>query len=205
LGYSLLFGQAGKGGSRAVDVPSTTDGVNLMGTTRVMQYLYAYYTPGGPVSGWWMRGEAGQYRDRFQPGEVMTFPDAPITAPAPFKLEGYAMSTGYMMSKSRWGECLSSGSRFDRQVLAPMEFLFRYESAQNLLYQDLTYPTRRMDVFRTTVWTAGINYYIKGSNAKIQANYNWVNEADKIDGLLDQRQAREVNNNNFVINFQLAW
>jgi len=58
------------------------------------------------------------------------------------------------------------------------------------------------DNFKTEVWTAGINYYIKGHNAKIQANYNAVDEqSDGNPG----RGLREVRNDNFVVNFQVAF
>ena len=52
-------------------------------------------------------------------------------------------------------------------------------------------------------YTAGLNYYLKGHNAKIQINYNIVNEESGVSRSF--RQVREVRNDNLVVNFQVAW
>jgi len=74
---------------------------------------------------------------------------------------------------------------------------------QNLFYADLVYPLRRQDVFSTNVYTAGHNYYIKGNNAKVQVNYNWVLEDH--DDSHGARQVRGVRNDNLMVNFQVSW
>jgi hypothetical protein len=66
----------------------------------------------------------------------------------------------------------------------------------------------RHQVFKTSIYTAGLNYYIKGHNAKIQVNYNWVCEPDGDHdgtGAGGYRLIREVNNDNLVVNFQVMW
>ena len=191
LGGSYLYGHAGEsGGHQPFEAP--VDGLNRRGTKRVMAYAWASYMPGGPVKGWWMRGEWGNYQDRFAPGLMGA---TVLMDPAPFDIQGWYVSTGYKLSDSIWADKLN-------KWVKPMEFTFRYETMQNLFFPDLTYGGRRMDVFSTTVYTAGINYYFKGHNAKLQINYNWVREEDPSKTL---RPIREVNNDNLVVNFQVAW
>lgn len=177
LGYSGLYGTNGEG-----------NGVNSLGHRagrRTMQYAYLSYRPGGPVRGWWMRGEWGEIRDRFAPGD-MTFD------PAPFRVQGWYVATGYKLSDSIWADKLNSW-------LKPVEFVFRYNVMQNLLLPGVG-EYNEVDRFKTQVVTAGVNYYIKGNNAKLQFNYNWVMEEEN-----EARGLREVKNDNFVLNFQVAW
>ena len=84
-----------------------------------------------------------------------------------------------------------------------MEFAFRYEVMENLFFQDLVHPTKHVDEFKTQVFTAGINYYIVGHNAKLQVTYNWVDEETPDQG--PHRQVREVRNDNLLISFQVGW
>src|SRR5258708_387555 len=56
------------------------------------------------------------------------------------------------------------------------------------------------DVFKSAVYTGGINYYIQG-NTKIQANYNVVNNPDARAPFV----FHNVRNNSFVVNFQVAF
>jgi hypothetical protein len=100
------------------------------------------------------------------------------------------------LSESIWADKLSGW-------LKPAEFTFRYDVMQNLVLPDLVNSDRQQDFFKTQVFTAGLNYYIKGNNVKLQFNYNWVLEEDGVDN--DRRQLREVKNNNFVFNFQVGW
>ena len=212
LGYSVRFGEGGESGGRNTGLAAQVDGLRRNRTNHIYHYAYAMYKPGGPVRGWWLRGEYAHIRDRFAPLDVTTVVDDGQVDPAIFAIHGWYFSTGYKMSESRWGDSLRSGGLLAKHVLEPMEFAFRYETMQNLFYQDLVNPGRENDIFASQVYTAGINYYIKGHNAKVQFNYNWVIEDDNNDNptsnfatAANGRQTREVSNNNFVVNFQVAW
>lgn len=185
MGYSILYGTAGEG--------QGLNSLNRRGTRRTMQYAYLNYRPAGPVKGWWMRGEWGEIRDRFAPDQVNAW--AMVFDPAPFRVQGWTVATGYKLSESVWADKVS-------KWLKPAEFTFRYDVMQNLALPALSH-TRQQDSFNTQVFTAGINYYIKGNNAKLQFNYNWVCEEDGKDN--GPRQLREVENDNFVVNFQVGW
>ena len=110
-------------------------------------------------------------------------------------MQGWTIATGYKLSESVWADKVS-------KWLKPAEFTFRYDVMQNLALPALSHA-RQQDFFNTQVFTAGINYYIKGNNAKLQFNYNWVCEEDGKDN--GRRQLREVENDNFVVNFQVGW
>lgn len=179
LGYSGLYGFAGEGqGAESLD---------RRGTRRTMQYAYLLYRPGGPVKGWWMRGEWGEIRDRFAPNAGDHSAD-----PAAFRVQGWYAATGYKLSDSIWADGLNAW-------LKPVEFVFRYDVMQNLLRPAVGEP-HEVDRFKTQVITAGVNYFIKGHNAKLQFNYNWVLEEEN-----SARDLREVSNDNFVLNFQVGW
>ncbi|MCW8131602.1 MAG: hypothetical protein KIS92_14745 [Planctomycetota bacterium] len=216
LGYSIMHGI---GGEAAGHYPfnQPVDGLNRNRTVHQLMYAWAAYMPGGPVRGWWLRGEWGQYRDRFAPGEVVTGNGVVTLNPAPFSVQGWYVATGYKIGDSVFKDKVS-------KWFNPFEFVFRYEKMQNLFHHnlaasdssvtgltgfgDMTNVNRKLDVFSTTVFTAGFNYYIVGNNAKIQLNYNWVGEEtpDQVFGPQNQhRQLREVSNNSLVANFQVAW
>lgn len=192
MGYSFLYGKAGEAAGHYVSVLSV-DGLNLQRTNRIMQYAYLTYRPGGPVKGWWMRGEWGSISDRFAPRQVQGWTSVPF--PEPFTVQGWYVATGYKLSESTWADQVPSW-------LKPAEFTFRYDVMQNLFLPDLVKPWQQ-DVFKTQVYTAGLNYELKGHNAKIQFNYNWVIEESDVDR--GYRQVREVANDNFVLNFQVGW
>jgi hypothetical protein len=200
LGFSI---KAGKGGESAGHRPITNpvDGLNQRETNHHLAYAWVSYMPGGPVKGWWIRGEVGNYRDRFAPNAIG--PNI-VSNPAEFDVWGGYIATGYKLSESIWKDKVWS-------MLKPVEFTFRAEQMQNLFFPDMVYPTRRADIFKTTVYTAGFNYYLKGNNAKIQLNYNRVIEGDEdnrnnIAGYTNySRSTRAVQNDNFVVNFQVAW
>lgn len=192
MGYSLLYGKAGEAAGHFVGV-LPVDGLNRQSTNRIMHYAYLTYRPGGPVKGWWMRGEWGMISDRFAPNQVIGAWAVPT--PEPFTVQGWYAATGYKLNDSVWADGLPSW-------LKPAEFTFRYDVMQNLFLPDLV-KFWQQDVFKTQVLTAGLNYYLKGHNAKLQFNYNWVIEEDDVDR--GPRQVREVRNDNFVLNFQVGW
>jgi hypothetical protein len=195
LGYSFLMGTGGESSS---DLPGTNPGndLNRSRTTHSMQYAWGAWHAGGPVRGWWVRGEWGQIRDRFAPNESATGLDVISTDPRPFNIEGWYVSTGYRVGQSSCADHLHS-------ALKNMEFAFRYEVMQNIFFHDLVVPERRFDLFKTQVVTLGLNYYLMNDNAKLQLNYNIVNEEENVDK--DDRQFREVRNNSLVLNFQVMF
>ncbi len=197
LGYSLMYG---RGGEAAGHGPTTNpvDGLNRRSTVHVLQYAYAHYAPGGPVRGWWIKGEYGQYRDRFFPGEVATglVAGTQTLDPAPFHMAGWYVSSGYHLGKSRWADDLKPEFR-------KLEVAFRYEVFENLVFHDLDQVIREQDFFKTQVYTAGLNYYVKGQNVKLQVNYNWVLEEDHVD--VGLRQVREVRNNSLIVALQVSF
>jgi len=220
IGASILYGKGGEAGGHFSGT-HPINGLNMNKTNHMMQYAWLAYHPGGPVKGWWIRGEYGMYRDRFFTGvanvggtdTVGGNASASNVNPAPFTVHGWYGSTGYKLSDSVWADELKNGGMIEK-ILHDMEFTFRYETMENLFYTAIVPVNRRrqLDDFSTTVYTAGINYYVKGNNVKIQFNYNIVDEEnDGVDqnqtfgGTSFRRFVREVSNNNFVINFQVSW
>ncbi|MCK6474405.1 MAG: OprO/OprP family phosphate-selective porin [Planctomycetes bacterium] len=207
LGYSIRWGH---GGESAGHFPTfaPVDGLNRNRTNHTQMYAYGNYRAGGPMRGFWLHGEWGMYRDRFAPSEA-ALPVFFLENPSEFRIEGWNVAFGYKLADSIFGDRLrDSSSTLQKHLLHPMEFTFRYDVMENLFHNDLIDEIRNQDIFKTQVYTAGINYYIKGHNAKIQLNYNWVLEEDNVDqtdGASEVRDVREVRNDNFVVNFQVAW
>jgi hypothetical protein len=195
LGYTLVVGKGGEAGG----LPGTNpvDGLNFPETTHRHHQAWASYFPGGPVKGWWLRGEWGKYRDRFRSNEVISYFTGlgSVRDPTPIDIQAWYFATGYKISDSVWANSVPSW-------LKPCEFTFRYDTMQNLFYADLTRPSTHTDVFSSQVYTAGLNYYIRGHHAKIQVNYNWCREEAEDSGL---RQVREVRNDSLMVCFQVMW
>jgi len=80
-----------------------------------------------------------------------------------------------------------------------LEFAFRYEVYENVSTEDLVIPDSHTDQFKTQAYTFGLNYFIKGHDAKIQANYIIVDDPSS-----PKRGIAEVDNNVFVLNFQVG-
>lgn len=196
---SSMFGKHGEASGRdPVDTP--LNGLNRNEAFAQRHYAHAYYAPGGPVKGWWLRGEWAYIKDRNAPSTVIDLlgngnagTGATQTNGKPFSSQGWYFSTGYKLSESRFCDSMP-------KWLKPTEFAFRYDVFENVQVADLIRPDHT-DNFKSQVYTAGINYYIKGHNAKIQANYNWVNEPNERSNA--SRTFREVRNDNFVVNFQV--
>ena len=200
LGMSSMFGIHGESSARD-PIEDPINGLNRPQTSATKHLAWASYMPGGLVRGWWLRGEWAYFKDRHAPESIRDLAEADGDGDglqdigAPQSIEGWYFSTGYKLSESVWADCGPSW-------LKPFEFAFRYESLENVHVADLVNP-RHTDVFKTTIWTAGINYYIKGHNAKIQANYNVINNPDE--DSTEARAFRSVRNDSFVINFQVAF
>jgi hypothetical protein len=187
----------------------TTDGLNIRETDNMRYYAYASYAPGGPVKGWWLKGEYAWMRGRLQSAWASPTTTTLLWQSDPhcYDTSGWYVSTGYKLSDSIWSDDLP-------WWLKPAEFCFRYETYGNIQVPDFSQGMvlERHTVMNTSIYTAGLNYYIKGNNCKIQVNYNWVNEPDGdhnnnlfFIGSGNLARAREVNNDNLVVNFQVAW
>jgi len=216
IGGGSEFGFHGESGSYralttgAASDPAQVDGLQRAHTDAAVRHAaWAYYAPGSYLKGFWLRGEWQYIRDTNAQNAVnmnsSTSAGAAVTfqqhSPAPMHVWGIYGSLGYKLSDSIWNDCGMPG------WLRPFEFVARYEQFQNIWFMDPAY-SRRTNVANTKIVTTGFNYYIKGHNAKVQFNYNWVNESDNhafttAAGVVSQ--TREVRNDNFILNFQVAW
>jgi hypothetical protein len=245
IGYSRqdgVHGESGTGYNVVLIVPPggvppwywdiaavpTVDGLSLQETHANRQYAWAWYRPGGPVRGWWLRGEWASMSDRSLPGLGATNFYGVQMSPAPYRREGWYMATGYRLADSIWADDLKNGNWFQK-ALHDMEFAYRYETFGNLIVEDAVYVTefeleqenggyryvlpkaRRTDVFKTNVHTFGINYYWKGYNVRTQVNYMIVDESEGhavspgYSGGPNGKRIREVRNNVFIVSHQVMW
>jgi hypothetical protein len=195
LGGSYQFGTHGETGTEDPVNIGVLNGLNRHQDTAQRLHAWASYAPGSVARGWWIKGEYAWIRDRVAPGALDDLVNgAFVTGSKPFSIDGWYIATGYRIDKSVFADSAPSW-------LKPWEFTFRYDTMRNVLTADPDYNAHT-DRLSTTVYTAGVNYYIKGHNAKIQANYNWVREGTE--GHV-ARGTREVRNDNFVVNFQVAF
>lgn len=210
LGYSFEGGKHGSDAANRDTINDPINGVNIASNWAQHHAAWASYKPGGPVRGLWLRGEWQFVRDRALAGQVADLTGSGGTdyvggtgvggtaqsGGKPFSIQGFYTAMGYKLSDSCFADSAPSW-------LKPWEFAFRYEELQNVWVADPNNPVDT-DVFKTRVYTAGINYYIKGNYAKIQANYNWV--IDPHDSKVeDELGFHRVRNDSFVINFQVAF
>jgi len=193
-GYSIMHGLGGESTS-ATPGSDPTNSLNRSSTTHALMYAWLGYFPGGPLRGWWLRGEGGLYRDRFAPNQAASGPDVYTINPAPFSVHGWNIATGYKLRESVFRESLPGWAK-------GLEFAFRYDVMDNVFYHSLEYPERRLNVYKTQVYTAGTNYRVS-PHAKLQLNYNCVLEQDERNR--DDRQMRDVLNNTVVLNLQVSF
>ena len=198
-----VSGMAGKHGQGHNDLPITapSNGLNRPSDWASRYNAWASYKCGDMLSGLWMRTEWTWIKDREAPGSVIDVggngTGTNLFAQQlgqPFSKQGIYGTLAYNFADSKicnvpcW--------------LKPVEILGRFDQFQNIETADLVIPYKT-DVFYTRAWTAGVNYYIKGHNAKVQANYNIVDlPADKSS---PNRVFHDVRNDNFVINFQVMF
>jgi hypothetical protein len=205
---NLEFGgsvQAGRHGESGTDNPvkNPINGLNRLSTWATRYGLWGSYLPGGPARGLWLRGEWARFNDRNAPGSVIDLLGNDIDAKGtqdyakPTSAEGWYFSAGYKLSDSVFTDC---GPRWLRNF----EFALRYEAFQNVQTADLVNPSHT-DVYKTQVFTGGINYYIQGHNAKIQLNYNAVDDPDGRDNAGNRAFNRHLRNDNVVVNFQAGF
>jgi hypothetical protein len=84
--------------------------------------------------------------------------------------------------------------------LKGFEPALRAQRFSNVWLQNQGTPYK-VSTFNTTQYTAGLNYYIKGHNAKIQANYDIVRDP-RGDSFY---RFHHVKNDFFSMNFQVMW
>jgi len=216
LGYHRTDGEHGEAGQE-FDPDFSLNALNIERTSIFRQGAWAWYRPSGPVRGWWLRGEWGQGHDRYGSGALTGLlgtgsVDLGATGarggqgftqqrPTPVTASGWFFSTGYYMPESIFAAGLKDGN-WAEKALYNMEFAFRYEVYENVAMEDLVQPDRHTDQFKTQAWTMGLNYYLQGRGTKIQANYIIVDDPASANPL---RGLREVQNNIFVVNFQLSF
>jgi hypothetical protein len=207
LGFSGMFGRHGESGDGSTDFTAPVNGLNRRETAAIRQAAWGFYKPMGPVRGWWLRGEWDMQRDRTVPLSVNAFalgsgPFSEQGNPAPFTRQGWFFSTGYKLTDSVFAERLAGGG-FWNNLLQPVEFAFRYETFENVVTEDAVNPDRHTDLFKTQVWTAGVNYYVKAYNMRVQVNYMVVDDPSLHSA--DGRVLREVKNNVFIFTYQVAF
>jgi hypothetical protein len=76
----------------------------------------------------------------------------------------------------------------------------RYDYYQNVQVANQAAPGNT-DLFATRTVTAGVNYYIKGNNAKVQFNYNWTMNPDN-ETTNGVKVFHQVRNDSLMLGFQ---
>jgi hypothetical protein len=211
-----VHGESGKGlYITDTGVSTSVDGLSIQETHAYRMYGWAWYRPGGPVRGWWMRGEYGSFKDRLLPGRIGSFNLLVGSGYQPFQRDGFYLGTGYRLSESCWAEELQEGGWL-AQMLYKMEPTFRYERFGNILTEGLqTDPSNlrgpvKTDVFKSDVYTLGLNLYWKGFNVRSQFNYLIVDEPDGHRAFVPaasvrDHRIREVDNNVLLLNTQIMF
>jgi len=201
LGGGSLWGFHGS--SNILTPNSAPDnGLSAVKTNAYDHFAWLCYKPGGAVCGLWLRGEMKWLRDRMAPGSVIDLAGNGTGADAyvqelgkPITTGGFYAAIGYKLSESTWRDCGCAS------WISPFEFAARYQQFQNVLVADTDVPDRT-NVYKTSVTTVGVNYYIKGNNAKLQFNYNFVDNPKPTNAALSFHNTKD---DSFVVNFQVAF
>ncbi|HYG73722.1 MAG TPA: porin [Planctomycetota bacterium] len=217
VGYHRTEGIHGEAGTGFDPDFEQLNATNNERTAVNRQGAWAWYRPNGKVKGFWLRGEWGSGHDRFGADNSTTgllgigSVDKGVTGargesgftqanPSPVTVSGWYFATGYRLADSIFAAKLKESK--SGRILNNIEFAFRYESFENVNAEDLLQSDRHTDQFKTQVYTAGINYYIKGRETKIQINYLFVDDPSSGNPV---RGLREVRNDALVVNFQLGF
>jgi len=205
LGGGTLFGKHGSSNNLTpVGNPGTPDnGLIEVRTDAYNDFAWLWYRPGAVASGLWLRWEWKQMKDRMEPGSVMDpYGNGTNTKSIfvqqlgkPILTHGFYGAIGYKLEDSCFQDCCPCWLR-------PVEFAGRYCEYTNVLVADENNPTHT-DLYKTRVWTAGLNYYIKGHDAKVQLNYNWVVNP-RVDNNADL-SFHNTKSDSFAVNFQVEF
>jgi len=198
LGYSFRFGTKGEE-ANADPVGDPVNGLNRNETSALSHNAWMSYMAGGPVKGLWLRSEYLFVRDRHAPSSVVDTindPGTRYTNNGTFSGDGFYVALGYKIGDSTFKDCAPSW-------LKGFEFAARFDRFENVHVNSATGETTNSHTrtFHTDVYTAGINYYIKGNNAKIQLNYNIVDNPDSDSYFFKDN----IDNNSLVVNFQVSF
>ena len=203
---SLELGGSGRLGSHGANhlaardpIDNPINGLNRERTWASEYNAWLYYAPGGPVRGLWLRGEWLWFKDRNAPNTVADLEGNGVASsafqgdPKPMSVWGAYGAIGYKISDTCYCDSCNGW-------LKNFEFCARVDYFTNVLVANSVDP-QVTDAYRTIVYTGGINYYIKGHDAKIQLNYNGVRSPDG--GNHNFHEGVSVNS--FVMNFQVAF
>ncbi|MEI6232070.1 MAG: porin [Planctomycetota bacterium] len=197
VGASVRTGTHGKDGNgHPITIPS--NGLDRQKTS-AMGYdgWMKYYAP-GVLKGLWLKGEAQWLHDRNAPQSIIDVANNDFQNGGdqahPYSTFGYWGAIGYKFADSPlFCNCTNSFWR-------NFEVLGRYESAPSVTIADPIY-VEATNVYQQKIYTAGVNYYIKGNNAKIQMNYNAVKNPHGPNG----QPFHNVRNDSLILNFQVMW
>ncbi|MEI6232484.1 MAG: porin [Planctomycetota bacterium] len=206
LGVWGQYGKHGETGDHSVDGSQPANALNRLKTNAHRLGAWAMYKPMGCLRGIWLRGEYGEQSDRTAPFTVNAFglgsgPNGEQASPNPIKRQGWYAAAGYKLTDSIFAERLSKGNWFNRLV-EPTEFVTRYESFENIVVENAANPDQLSDLYRTRVFTAGVNYYVNAYKHRIQINYMNVQErvnANQHPGI------RGANDNMYVMSYQIQF
>jgi hypothetical protein len=200
VGGAAMFGWHGSDNS-LTPLSAPDNGLTAVKTNAYDYSAWLCYKPGAIATGLWLRGEWKLVRDRMAPGSVEDVTGSGALADPnlqeigrPISTSGFYAAIGYRLSESCWRDTCPC-------FLKSFEFAGRYQEFQNVLVAN---PANTIDTleYRTKVVTAGVNYYIKGHYAKIQANYNFVYNPRPDNVAINFHNTRD---DSFVVNFQVAF
>ena len=197
LAWSAVVGIHGESGGDN-PIASPVNGLNRPQNRAYRHQGFVHYRPGGPARGLWIKSEAQWIKDRNGPLTVVD-----LTANDPLGIGFQSNGRAFLRS----GFYVSSGYHLGQSALAKhcgplknFEFTFRYEQFETVFTADPANPART-NAHMSKAITAGFNYYIRGHDAKIQANYINVNNPDGS----ATTPFHNVRNDTFVVSYQVAF